>query len=401
MELRCKAQQARRNWLQLKTKAQHEEWEKLCQSILVQPQQPAAMWRAFGKTLPSDFMPLRSVGEDASNPNASLPSHPQAALNTMATHFSHVCSEHQNLVSDPVHNKVKETLEAFPRLRQLSFRNALVITPSEVEATCRFLTNPSKAVGPDDIHPCFLRYATPQLYELLAQLMTFSVQHAVLPQQWKQANVTPLYKGKGQDISNPNSYRPISVTSAIVRVLERCLHERIQQLLDTRDFIIPEQSGFRKGRSCYDNIYQLSEAIQHTYTRGPTSHLPVAFLDLQKAFDSVWHDGLIYKLFVQARLPLPLIYWIQSFLTGRQLRVVQSQHQSDWCPITAGVPQGSVLAPLLFLIFINDIVKSKHLRTTMCLLADDVVLWPDIQGRYSTRYRSLQLSLQSCGEWAV
>jgi hypothetical protein len=400
-QLQQRAQFTRKKWLQMKAKAQHDEWEQLCQSIIVNPHQPASMWRAFGKTLPSNFMPLRSVSDNPSNPNTSLPSDPSQAMNTMAVHFSNVCSEHSNPTPHVCHDAVKTYLSVIAAKR-LRFPppplQQPLITALDVENICRRLTNPKKAVGPDEIHPCFLRYGTPKLYDLLAHLMSFSLQHAVLPQQWKQANVSPLYKGKGLDISNPSSCRPISVTSAAVRVMERILHEQIQQKLDNSGFHIAAQAGFRKGRSCYDNIYQLTEAIHDSYLRGSSSHLPVAFLDLQKAFDSVWHDGLLFKLAEQAHLPEHLLCWIQSFLTDRQLRVVQSNLSSDWYPIMAGVPQGSVLAPLLFLIFINDLEKYKLPTTKLCLLADDIVLWPEMTGRYSTRNTNLQQSLRGCHE---
>jgi hypothetical protein len=111
----------------------------------------------------------------------------------------------------------------------------------------------------------------------------------------------------------------------------------------------------------------------------------------------------VYKLHTQTSIPPRLVLWIQSFLSSRQIRVVQSGRTSRWHSITAGVPQGSVLAPLLFLIFINDLVSHKHADTKLCLLADDVVLWSCIKGsvRYSDRYNSLQTSLSGCDEWAV
>ena len=342
------------------------------------------MWRAFNKTKPKEFVPLINVVSDTSA-NASLPDSGTCGIETTAKYFAQVCSEQvqQNQLrsdNDMVADTHQRLQQKIGDLASLLSRNSAtsplpeceVISSADVEEVCHWLTNPAKATGPDEVHPKLLSAGGPTLYKLLAAIMTYSLSYGVMPKEWKRANVTALYKGKDADKSDAGSFRPVSVTCAVVRVMERILFHRIAPKLDSQ--LSSSQSGFRKGRSCYDNLLRVTNAIQSARSRG--SHLPAVFLDLSKAFDTVWHPGLLHKLWqkgIRGRTWL----WIHSFLCARQLRVVQSGYASNWYDITAGVPQGSVLAPLLFLVFIDDLAESLlQEQVEVALLADDVVFWP-------------------------
>ena len=402
--------EARTNWRRIKTQAQQRWWAEACESIRRNKTDQAAVWRAFNKTKPKEFVPLINVVSDTSA-NASLPDSGTCGIETTAKYFAQVCSEHvqQNQLSsgnDMVADTHQRLQQKIGDLASLLSRNSAtsplpeceVISAADVEEVCHWLTNPAKATGPDEVHPKLLSAGGPTLYKLLAAIMTYSLSYGVMPREWKRANVTALYKGKDADKSDAGSYRPVSVTCAVVRVMERILFHRIAPKLDSQ--LSSSQSGFRKGRSCYDNLLRVTNAIQSARSRG--SHLPAVFLDLSKAFDTVWHPGLLHKLWqkgIRGRTWL----WIHSFLCARQLRVVQSGYASNWYDITAGVPQGSVLAPLLFLVFIDDLAESLlQEQVEVALLADDVVFWPKQTSRvpWSTRYASMQAALHRCDVWA-
>ena len=178
----------------------------------------------------------------------------------------------------------------------------------------------------------------------------------------------PIHKGKAYPRNLAQSYRPISLTSCLAKLFERMILARLVAFLDSTDFFSRSQSGFRKNHSTLDQIYRLIARVQQSFDQ--KEHLSVAFLDMVAAFDSVWHDGLLYKLHcsgVHGRA----WRWIKSFLSGRKLRVVSKGVFSDWFDVGAGVPQGSILGPFLFLVYINDI--PVHFGAVVVLFADSLL----------------------------
>ena len=160
------------------------------------------------------------------------------------------------------------------------------------------------------------------------------------------------------------------MTSCHGKLLERIVYSRIYNFLEKNNLLINEQSGFRKHRRTADNLFFLIQKVVESYNR--KKKVCCLYFDISKAFDRVWHDGLIYKL-IKIKLPPYLIFWIKSFLHSRYFIVNVNGHLSDQYPIKAGVPQGAVISPLLFSIFINDIPKRNKPNCQYSLLfADDL-----------------------------
>ena len=243
----------------------------------------------------------------------------------------------------------------------------IILQESEVEDILITL-NPSKASGPDLINPRLLKSSATIIKYPLCKLFNLSLEKAIYPIQWKKANVTPVYKcDKPNDIKN---YRPISLLSVISKVMERCIYKHVHNHLLRHKIITSNQSGFTKGDSAVNQLVNITNEFGKALDNG--KEIRVVFCDISKAFDRVWHKGLLFKL-KKAGISGNLLDWFKNYLDGRHQRVVINGCASEWLPITAGVPQGSILGPLLFILFINDIVSD--IEAEIKLFADDTSLF--------------------------
>lgn len=172
-----------------------------------------------------------------------------------------------------------------------------------------------------------VKHAPKEFRAVLLFLFNFSWRHGVLPDSWRLAHVSPIYKGAASPRSQPKSYRPISLTSCLCKIFEMMILERLVDFLDAKRFFSTAQSGFRRHHNTLDQIYRLIARVQESFQR--REYVSVCFLDIVAAFDSVWHQGLLFKLH-RAGITGRAWRWIKAFLSDRKFRVVSEGSQSQW-----------------------------------------------------------------------
>lgn len=265
----------------------------------------------------------------------------------------------------------------------------LVITNDNIKTILNKL-KVDKSPGPDELHPKFIKELSEELNVPLQILFTNSYKHHTLPDKWKQGNITALFKkGKKNMVQN---YRPVSLTSIIGKCMEKIIREHITQHMTANNLFSNKQYGFISGRS---TTIQLLKVLDEWTTAIDQGHnIDCIYMDFQKAFDKVPHKRLILKL-KYYKLHQTIINWIEDFLKNRKQKVVVQGQNSIWSPVTSGIPQGSILGPLLFVIYINDLPDITQSSTY--LFADDTKIFRQITCEQDKN--TLQNDLYKLQEW--
>ncbi|CAL1267288.1 unnamed protein product [Larinioides sclopetarius] len=241
------------------------------------------------------------------------------------------------------------------------------IRAREVEEFIQKL-KPKKAPGIDLISNRMLKNIPLKFILYITLILNIMMEKSYFPNCWKTAVVVPIAK-PNQNLELPQNYRPISLLSSLSKVYESVLLKRLNQFLDDKKIIISEQFGFRKNLSTSHQLLRVTELIYDGFEKSETTG--ALFLDEAKAFDKIWHDGLIAKL-MRLSVSTQLIKIIHSFLHSRSFRVRINNTLSSPRPILSGCAQGSLLSPTLFNIYVNDIPKNPNCH--LAIFADDTAV---------------------------
>ena len=257
--------------------------------------------------------------------------------------------------------------------------------------------NAKSAGGPDHIPPILLKNIASSISSPLASIFELFFENSFLPNVWKLSHVKPIFKNK--DSSSVSNYRPISLTCTCCKVMESVIHEQIISYLCEHDLISKEQHGFLKNKSTGTNLLSCLQDWQLSIKHRKL--IDIVYLDFKKAFDSLVHSKILVKLSCYG-IGHELLEWIHSFLTGRTQRVIVDNVLSEPIAVGSGVVQGSVLGPLVFILFINDIVdcldRNEVNSTSCCIFADDLKLYSSYESTMPNN--SLTNTIRNIENWS-
>ena len=267
------------------------------------------------------------------------------------------------------------------------------VTPAEAIMAMKSI-NPNSSAGPDNISPKFFRNCAANFSRPISTILNISFLEGVVLDEWKFANVTPIYKTGSK--SNPINYRPISITSVFSKLAEFIIKDRILAHLDKNRLMKRSQHGFTAGRSVSTNLLECLDDWTDSFEKGLVTD--ILYFDFSKAFDSVVHSKLIHKLRNQFLLNDSIVNWIQAFLNNRQQRVKVGNSFSDPILVSSGVAQGTLLGPLLFIMYTNDISDIIQ-HSEISLYADDTKLYKRINENYDAEL--LQIDAENITDYSI
>ena len=268
------------------------------------------------------------------------------------------------------------------------------LTKKRVQAALKKLDR-GKARGPDEVSPWVLKECAEELCLPIFMIFTNSLEQGKLPDIWKSANITPIYK-KGNK-SNPLNYRPVSLTSILCKMLERFIREEWVKMLGKHKMLTGKQFGFRQGRSCVSNLLCYYDRVTDIM-QNREGWVDSIYLDFSKAFDKVPHKRLIWKLQHIGGISDTLLDWMKDFLQGRQMRTVIRGTASENREVTSGVPQGSVLAPIMFIVYVNDLGENLSKYSYINMFADDAKIQRRVKNAGSCK--ALQEDINKIKIWS-
>ena len=368
--------QARNQTRRLTRKAKRDYEKKLAHEV---KQNPKKFWKYVNsKTKSRSGIP--DLNKDPDGGNGETTGSDQEKAEVLAKFFTSVFTE------EP------EGIWQLPKREPVKHDMLIMIDLSEETVKKLLLNvNTSKSPGPDGIHPRVLKEASNSIAKPLSIIFETSLNTGKLPLEWKQANITAIYK-KG-DKKEAGNYRPVSLTSVICKIMETLIRDSLVQFMNQNEYFSDRQYGFMKGRSTTLQLIRVMEIWTDVLDRGGC--IDVVYCDFMKAFDKVPHNRLVQVL-ENYGVPDPVLRWIRCFLNNRSQRVMVNGKASEWYGVLSGIPQGSVLGPILFVIYINslpEVVKSSE----VFLFADDTKVFKEVQEERDCD--QLQQDLEAMYKW--
>ena len=408
MNPKVKALVRKRNQLRKEISTKRKEWLDAAAEVRVaRAEAKETAWTEFVESLEVDddvnkvWRTIKSLdkSQSGSAPNEAL-SHNGKTVTTnrakadiFASHYAKVSSLKFNKQDrDEIRNTKKKIYSNGPEVECPPF------TTRELNLAIKKMKRKG-APGNDDIPPSFLKELGPKARQELLAICNSSLQDADVPQLWRHGIIIPLLK-QGKPASELASYRPICLTSCVVKTIERMICNRLYTMAEVNGWLCNEQAGFRKYRSTEDQIVKLIQRISDGFQARPQALRTVmVLLDYSKAYDKTWKERLLSKIH-DLGTPRPITRWIAAFLRTRTAQVLVNGTKSKNARMKQGLPQGSVLSPLLFLLFINDISKVIPDDVESPLFADDASLYSQHADLLVAQGR-LQVAVSAVEQWST
>ena len=323
------------------------------------------------------------------NNNGIQTGNPTEIANIFNNFFVNIASKIKEPVEPSNHDKLKEFCNS-----KLPENTKFSLHQLEKDKVLKYLStmDSSKATGSDNIGPRLLKFAAPYIADDITFICNHSISTSSFPQKWKEAKVSPLHKNGPHD--DVNNYRPISILPVLSKVLEKHVHDCLSTYLNEHNLLHKTQSGFRTKHSCETALVNMIDSWLNAMDNGKM--VGVVLVDFKKAFDLVDHQILLSKLELYG-MDKEALTWFNTYLTQRKQQVSINDSKSNFETVSCGVPQGSILGPLLFLLFINDLPLYVD-NVFADLYADDTTLY-DIQSSMEQIEENLQLSLNKLHVW--
>ena len=371
-----------------KTKELQQSWHEMTSSLSLE-KSTGKLWRLV-KTLNEDATTTRGAtileGDDGFHSG-------KRAANLLADIFA---DESTNKAPTQRRKDVERQLQEKTQ-QQTNFSPPMTsdFTMAELNDAIKRLKT-KKAPGKDGVCNEMIKHLGPTARQKLLELFNLSWKTGIFPSAWKEAIIIPILK-KNKDPTKKTSYRPISLLSCLGKTLERMVNKRLMWHLETNNLITKEQTAFRKNRNTEDQLIYLAQSIENAFQE--KKKVVATFIDLSKAFDKVWKKGLLLKLLTSG-IAGRMFNWIKSFLWHRTARVKLNGSLSHTVKIREGVPQGGVISPTLFVVFINDITQGLSRHISRALHADDVAMWNASESTPTATVR-MQDALNNMSKWAT